>query len=71
MHPFACAQAVLSAIGNASQLILGGVAKGRQISVKSAQLLNSVSGIVALGASEQAADMLGDLKVRAGILHAG
>jgi hypothetical protein len=30
-----------------------------------------VSGIVALGASEQAADMLGDLKVRAGILHAG
>ncbi|EIN03515.1 OPT oligopeptide transporter [Punctularia strigosozonata HHB-11173 SS5] len=52
----------VTSIGNASQLILGGVAKGRHLPIKSAQLLNSVSGIVALGASEQAADMLGDLK---------
>ncbi|KAF8841630.1 OPT superfamily oligopeptide transporter [Paxillus ammoniavirescens] len=52
----------VTAIGNASQLVFGGVGKGQHYSVKRGELLNSLSGMLALGAAEQAADMIGDLK---------
>ncbi|KAF9239493.1 OPT oligopeptide transporter protein-domain-containing protein [Melanogaster broomeanus] len=52
----------VTSIGNASQLVFGGVGKGQHYSVKQGELLNSLSGMLALGAAEQAADMIGDLK---------
>ncbi|EIM85193.1 OPT oligopeptide transporter [Stereum hirsutum FP-91666 SS1] len=52
----------VTSIGNASQLIFGGVSRGRHLSVPDNQRLNSLTGMIALGASEQCADMLGDLK---------
>lgn len=52
----------VTSIGNASQLIFGGIGKGQGYSVKRGELLNSLSGMLALGAAEQAADMIGDLK---------
>lgn len=51
----------VTSIGNASQLIIGGATKGHY-PIKDAQMLNLAGGMVALGASEQSADMLGDLK---------
>ncbi|EPQ54853.1 OPT oligopeptide transporter [Gloeophyllum trabeum ATCC 11539] len=52
----------VTSIGNASQLVFGGVSRGRHESVKDNQRGNSLSGMLALAASEQCADMLGDLK---------
>ncbi|KDQ62137.1 hypothetical protein JAAARDRAFT_121385 [Jaapia argillacea MUCL 33604] len=52
----------VTSIGNASQLVFGGVSKGRNLSVQNNQRSNSLSGMLALAASEQCADMLGDLK---------
>lgn len=49
----------VTSIGNASQLIFGGVSRGRHLSVPDNQRLNSLTGMIALGASEQCADMLG------------
>jgi len=49
-------------LGNASQLIFGGIAKGQGKSVKANQLNNGLTGMLTLAASEQCADMLGDLK---------
>jgi uncharacterized oligopeptide transporter (OPT) family protein len=51
----------VTSIGNASQLVLGGINRGHG-SIKSQQLLNITGSMLALGASEQAVDMLGDLK---------
>ncbi|KKY18358.1 putative oligopeptide transporter [Phaeomoniella chlamydospora] len=51
----------VTSLGNATQLVVGGVTKGHY-SVPDAQLLNITGGMVALAASEQSADMLGDLK---------
>ena len=51
----------VTSIGNASQLVIGGVTRGKY-PVKDAQMLNLAGGMLALGASEQSADMLGDLK---------
>ena len=51
----------VTSIGNASQLVIGGVTRGKY-PTKDAQMLNLAGGMLALGASEQAADMLGDLK---------
>ncbi|KIJ61696.1 hypothetical protein HYDPIDRAFT_31028 [Hydnomerulius pinastri MD-312] len=52
----------VTSIGNASQLVFGGVGKGQHYAVQRGELLNSLSGMLALGAAEQAADMIGDLK---------
>ncbi|KAG1866075.1 OPT oligopeptide transporter [Suillus subluteus] len=52
----------VTSIGNASQLIFGGIGKGQGYSVQRGELLNSLSGMLALGAAEQAADMISDLK---------
>ncbi|KAH7915483.1 OPT oligopeptide transporter protein-domain-containing protein [Hygrophoropsis aurantiaca] len=52
----------VTSIGNASQLIFGGLGKGRGYSVQRGELLNTLSGLLALGAAEQASDMIGDLK---------
>ncbi|KAH7882089.1 OPT oligopeptide transporter protein-domain-containing protein [Phlebopus sp. FC_14] len=52
----------VTSIGNASQLVFGGVGKGQHYPAKRGELLNSLSGMLALGAAEQAADMIGDLK---------
>jgi len=51
----------VTSIGNASQLVIGGITRGHY-PIKDAQMLNMAGGMVALGASEQSADMLGDLK---------
>lgn len=51
----------VTSIGNASQLVIGGITRGKY-PVKDAQMLNLAGGMLALGASEQSADMLGDLK---------
>ncbi|MCJ1436204.1 hypothetical protein MMC27_005582 [Xylographa pallens] len=51
----------VTSIGNASQLVIGGVTRGKY-PTKDAQMLNLAGGMLALGASEQSADMLGDLK---------
>lgn len=51
----------VTTIGNASQLVIGGATKAHY-PVKDSQLLNTTGGLLALGASEQSADMLGDLK---------
>ncbi|KAF8552612.1 OPT superfamily oligopeptide transporter [Imleria badia] len=41
----------VTSIGNASQLVFGGVGKGQYYSVKRGELLNSLSGMLALGTS--------------------
>jgi len=51
----------VTTIGNTSQLVVGGASKGHY-SIQKSQLLNTMGGMLALGASEQSADMLGDLK---------
>jgi uncharacterized oligopeptide transporter (OPT) family protein len=51
----------VTSIGNASQLVIGGITRGHY-PIQDAQLLNLTGGMIALGASEQSADMLGDLK---------
>ncbi|KAG1791105.1 OPT oligopeptide transporter protein-domain-containing protein [Suillus plorans] len=52
----------VTSIGNASQLIFGGLGRGRNYSVQRGELLNLLSGMLTLGAAEQAGDMIGDLK---------
>ncbi|OZJ02039.1 hypothetical protein BZG36_05084 [Bifiguratus adelaidae] len=52
----------VTSLGNASQLIFGGVAKGVGQAPVQNQLLNLLAGMVTLGASEQSADMMSDLK---------
>ena len=51
----------VTSIGNASQLVIGGTTRGKY-PTKDAQMLNLAGGMLALGASEQSADMLSDLK---------
>ena len=51
----------VTTIGSANQLVVGGITRGKY-PVKDAQMLNLAGGMLALGASEQSADMLGDLK---------
>lgn len=51
----------VTSIGNASQLVIGGITRGHY-PIQDAQMLNIAGGMLALGASEQSADMLGDLK---------
>ncbi|MCJ1312990.1 hypothetical protein MMC25_006666 [Agyrium rufum] len=51
----------VTSIGNASQLVIGGATRGHY-SLQKTQLLNITGGLIALGAAEQSADMLGDLK---------
>ncbi|KZV87456.1 OPT superfamily oligopeptide transporter [Exidia glandulosa HHB12029] len=52
----------VTALGNFAQLIFGGVSKGTGAMPKANQLANGLAGMITLAASEQAADMLGDLK---------
>ncbi|KAG1732693.1 OPT oligopeptide transporter protein-domain-containing protein [Suillus paluster] len=52
----------VTSIGNASQLIFGGLGKGQNYAIKRGELLNLLSGMLTLGAAEQAGDMIGDLK---------
>ncbi|KAG2151124.1 OPT oligopeptide transporter protein-domain-containing protein [Suillus bovinus] len=52
----------VTSIGNASQLIFGGLGRGQNYAVKRGELLNLLSGMLTLGAAEQAGDMIGDLK---------
>jgi uncharacterized oligopeptide transporter (OPT) family protein len=51
----------VTSIGNASQLVVGGITRGHY-PIQDAQMLNLAGGMLALGASEQSADMIGDLK---------
>ncbi|KAK5170129.1 uncharacterized protein LTR77_004713 [Saxophila tyrrhenica] len=51
----------VTSIGNASQLVIGGTTSGHG-SIQSQQLLNLTGGMLALGAAEQATDMIQDLK---------
>ncbi|KAK5113887.1 hypothetical protein LTR85_010420 [Meristemomyces frigidus] len=51
----------VTSTGNASQLVIGGTTHGHG-TIQNQQLLNITGGLLALGASEQSADMLGDLK---------
>lgn len=51
----------VTAIGNASQLVIGGTTHGHG-TIYNQQLLNLTGGMLALGASEQATDMIQDLK---------
>ncbi|KAG1775683.1 OPT oligopeptide transporter protein-domain-containing protein [Suillus placidus] len=52
----------VTSIGNASQLIFGGLGRGQNYAIKRGELLNLLSGMLTLGAAEQAGDMIGDLK---------
>ncbi|KAJ8592372.1 OPT superfamily oligopeptide transporter [Rhizopogon salebrosus TDB-379] len=52
----------VTSIGNASQLIFGGLGRGQNYAVKQGELLNLLSGMLTLGAAQQAAHMIGDLK---------
>ncbi|EMC91390.1 hypothetical protein BAUCODRAFT_80544 [Baudoinia panamericana UAMH 10762] len=51
----------VTSIGNAVQLIVGGTTHGHG-TIANQQTLNITGGLLALGASEQSADMVGDLK---------
>lgn len=50
----------VSTVAKASQLIFGGVGKGRPLA--NAEMLNLVAGTLAAGSAAQASDMTGDLK---------
>ncbi|EJD47592.1 OPT superfamily oligopeptide transporter [Auricularia subglabra TFB-10046 SS5] len=52
----------VTALGNFAQLIFGGVSKGAGAAPRANQLANGLAGMITLAASEQAADMLADLK---------
>ncbi|KAG0706280.1 OPT oligopeptide transporter protein-domain-containing protein, partial [Suillus ampliporus] len=52
----------VTSIGNASQLIFGGLGRGQNYAIKRGELLNLLSGMLTLGAAEQAGDMISDLK---------
>ncbi|KZT55061.1 OPT superfamily oligopeptide transporter, partial [Calocera cornea HHB12733] len=52
----------VTTLGNFSQLIFGGISKGSGQAPTVNQLNNGLTGMIALAASEQCADMLGDLK---------
>jgi uncharacterized oligopeptide transporter (OPT) family protein len=52
----------IGSVAKASQIIFGGVSKGRGENEAPAQRVNLVAGAVAGGAAAQATDMVGDLK---------
>ncbi|OCH94855.1 OPT oligopeptide transporter [Obba rivulosa] len=52
----------VTTLGNFAQLIFGGISKGSGLAPAANQLNNGLAGMITLGASEQCADMLGDLK---------
>ncbi|KAF8998711.1 OPT oligopeptide transporter [Cyathus striatus] len=52
----------VSTVAKASQLILGGIARGTHVEQKAAQMLNLAGGVVAAGSAAQACDMTGDMK---------
>ncbi|KAI0665449.1 OPT oligopeptide transporter [Trametes maxima] len=52
----------VTTLGNFAQLVFGGVSKGTGMAPMANQLNNGLTGMITLAASEQVADMLGDLK---------
>ncbi|TBU23847.1 OPT oligopeptide transporter [Dichomitus squalens] len=52
----------VTTFGNFAQLVFGGVSKGMGVAPAANQLNNGLTGMITLAVSEQAADMLGDLK---------
>ncbi|KAM6503272.1 oligopeptide transporter [Amanita muscaria] len=52
----------VSTVAKASQLVFGGISKGAQLSLTSAQTLNLTAGVISAGSAAQASDMCGDLK---------
>ena len=54
----------VSTVAKATQLIFGGIAKGKHMAQAPGQRLNLVAGALAGGSAAQASDMTGDLKVR-------
>ncbi|KAI0364271.1 OPT oligopeptide transporter [Pilatotrama ljubarskyi] len=52
----------VTTLGNFAQLVFGGVSKGTGMAPRANQLNNGLTGMITLAASEQVADMLGDLK---------
>uniref|UniRef100_A0A0W0GF66 Putative oligopeptide transporter n=1 Tax=Moniliophthora roreri TaxID=221103 RepID=A0A0W0GF66_MONRR len=49
-------------VAKASQLVFGGIAKGKSIDVNPARMFNLTAGAIASGAAGQSTDMTGDLK---------
>ena len=56
----------VTTLGNFAQLVFGGVSKGTGLSPMANQLNNGLSGMITLGASEQVADMLGEVPLSPG-----
>ncbi|TFK88386.1 OPT oligopeptide transporter [Polyporus arcularius HHB13444] len=52
----------VTTLGNFAQLVFGGISKGSGMAPAANQLNNGLTGMITLAASEQVADMLGDLK---------
>ncbi|KAI0739263.1 OPT oligopeptide transporter [Daedaleopsis nitida] len=52
----------VTTLGNFAQLVFGGISKGTGLAPAANQLNNGLTGMITLAASEQVADMLGDLK---------
>ncbi|KAL7277436.1 hypothetical protein ACG7TL_009298 [Trametes sanguinea] len=52
----------VTTLGNFAQLVFGGISKGSGMAPRANQLNNGLTGMITLAASEQVADMLGDLK---------
>ncbi|KAI0816054.1 OPT oligopeptide transporter [Trametes gibbosa] len=52
----------VTTLGNFAQLVFGGISKGAGMAPIANQLNNGLTGMITLAASEQVADMLGDLK---------
>ncbi|KAI0324759.1 OPT oligopeptide transporter [Cubamyces sp. BRFM 1775] len=52
----------VTTLGNFAQLVFGGISKGTGMAPMANQLNNGLTGMITLAASEQVADMLGDLK---------
>jgi OPT oligopeptide transporter protein len=54
----------VSTVAKATQLIFGGIGKGKHMAAAPGQTLNLVAGVIAGASAAQASDMTGDLKVR-------
>ncbi|KAI0630922.1 OPT oligopeptide transporter [Trametes polyzona] len=52
----------VTTLGNFAQLVFGDISKGAGVAPMANQLNNGLTGMITLAASEQVADMLGDLK---------
>lgn len=52
----------VSTVAKASQLIFGGIGRTTTTSIKAAQTLNLLGGVIAAGSAGQSSDMTGDLK---------